>query len=396
MENDYTFGGGTSMSTPLVAGAAALVREYFMNEQEEPPSAALIKATLLNGAVDMSPGQYGTGDMQEIPGPPVPNNVEGWGRLSVENSLYPEAPRDVRFVDEKIGVITGQKHPMGFWLRDDTQPLKVTLAWNDYPGSPVAGGGLVNDLDLRLIDPRGHTHYPDHASQRGETVVLAYDDEDYENIFSTSAGHGFAVRFTPASYPAVLDKARFALIIPYGVAPVAFTCNVWDDNGAGGMPGSLLCSKARTCTWGYDWYTVDLPELVVRSGSIYIEMRYAIDTFPVLYIDTNNPDDRSYYWDGALWRRLSSLGIFGDWAIQAVMKDEDSSTPYDRVNNVVGISLPNPVRGFYCLRVNGYNVPHGSQPYALVVSGGDLSELLVPPPGFESGEGCFIRTLRSR
>ena len=39
-ESDYTFAGGTSMSTPLVAGAAALVREYFMEEQEEPPSAA--------------------------------------------------------------------------------------------------------------------------------------------------------------------------------------------------------------------------------------------------------------------------------------------------------------------------------------------------------------------
>jgi subtilisin family serine protease len=395
-ESDYTFAGGTSMSTPLVAGAAALVREYFMEEQEEPPSAALIKAALLNGAVNMSPGQYGTGDAQEIPESPPPNNVEGWGRLSLDNALYPETPRVLRFMDVKTGVTTGKTDTVYFWVEDDTEPLKVTLAWNDYPGSPVAGGGLVNDLDLSLIDPHDNTYYPNNASQRGKTVILAYDDEGYEDIYASSTGRGFAVKFTPESYPAVLDKAQFSLYIDYSVAPVTFVCNVWDDNGPGGMPGSLLCSKATTCTWGYYWYTVDLPEPVIRSGSVYIELRYDMDSFPWLYMDTSGPDDRSYYWNGTLWDRMSSFGVFGDWAIQAVMTDQDISTPYDRVNNVVGIHLANPVRGLYFVRVDGYNIPQGPQPYALVVSGGELSELLELQEGLGSSEGCFIRTLRFR
>ena len=57
---DYAWSGGTSMSTPQVTGAATVVRDYFQDIQglgdTTPPSAALIKAALVNGAVDMGYG----------------------------------------------------------------------------------------------------------------------------------------------------------------------------------------------------------------------------------------------------------------------------------------------------------------------------------------------------
>ena len=66
------------MSTPLTAGAAALMREYLINEKGYAnPSAALIKAALLNSAEDISPGQYGTGSTREIPDAPV-GKTEPW------------------------------------------------------------------------------------------------------------------------------------------------------------------------------------------------------------------------------------------------------------------------------------------------------------------------------
>ncbi len=67
----YMYDGGTSMSTPLTAGATALVREYLMKKTiNTNPSAALVKAALLNGATDMNPGQYGTGTTQEMDAAP--------------------------------------------------------------------------------------------------------------------------------------------------------------------------------------------------------------------------------------------------------------------------------------------------------------------------------------
>ena len=90
--------GGTSMATPLIAGAAALVRQYYTDVQGVgDPSAALIKATLISGAYNMSPGQYGTGRYREIHNPP--DYSQGWGRVNVTDSVTPPAPGNVRFVD---------------------------------------------------------------------------------------------------------------------------------------------------------------------------------------------------------------------------------------------------------------------------------------------------------
>lgn len=148
----YAWGWGTSVSTPLVAGAAALVREYYVT-QGLLPSAVLVKATLINGATDLSPGQYGTGPQQEIPDPPRPNNVQGWGRVDVQSSLFPPAPGELHYEDDANGLETGQIVTYTFKVDDSAVPLRVTLAWSDYPGSPAAGGGLVNDLDLTITGP---------------------------------------------------------------------------------------------------------------------------------------------------------------------------------------------------------------------------------------------------
>jgi len=53
--------------------------------------------------------------------------------------------------------------------------MRTTLAWSDYPGTPAADGGLVNDLDLSVTTPGGTTLYPNNASQRSVSQHLTYD-----------------------------------------------------------------------------------------------------------------------------------------------------------------------------------------------------------------------------
>ena len=76
----YAYDSGTSMATPIVAGTAALVRQYYVDNKSISPSAALIKATLINGAINMN----------------LPKNAQGWGRVDIENSLFPASPRTMR------------------------------------------------------------------------------------------------------------------------------------------------------------------------------------------------------------------------------------------------------------------------------------------------------------
>jgi subtilisin family serine protease len=54
-DGDYMFDAGTSMATPLVAGCAAVVRESFRVRRGVQPSAALVKAMLVNGASSSGP-----------------------------------------------------------------------------------------------------------------------------------------------------------------------------------------------------------------------------------------------------------------------------------------------------------------------------------------------------
>lgn len=49
----FFFDGGTSMATPLVAGCVAVVRETLVKNGMRDPSAALIKALLINGAINL-------------------------------------------------------------------------------------------------------------------------------------------------------------------------------------------------------------------------------------------------------------------------------------------------------------------------------------------------------
>ncbi|MEI6913566.1 MAG: S8 family serine peptidase [Armatimonadota bacterium] len=151
--SDYAYLGGTSMSTPLAAGVAVLVRQHYVDDKQINPSSALVKATLLATARDLSPGQYGTGSALEIP--VRPNNVEGWGYVDARAATTPDAPGSVQFVDEGTGVGTGDIRSYTYTVVDASIPLRFLMCWTDYPGDPAASKALVNDLDLRVQSPAG-------------------------------------------------------------------------------------------------------------------------------------------------------------------------------------------------------------------------------------------------
>jgi serine protease AprX len=142
---DYVYSGGTSMATPLTAGAAAITREVLIKKYAiANPSAALVKATLLHTAKDMFPGQYGGGATQEFQ-THRPNNDEGYGR--VDMAQLAGLTDATHFVEAEVAqgadhVVTAQVSANG--------KLLVNLVYTDAPGATAAAVALVNDLDLEV------------------------------------------------------------------------------------------------------------------------------------------------------------------------------------------------------------------------------------------------------
>ena len=149
---------GTSMATPATAGAAALIREYLTEIADRPaPQGSLVKAMLILGAEDM-----GTRD--------IPNDDEGWGRVNLINTLIPD--QDVgTYVDDRSRLSSGQVNEYLFDVTRSGEPLKVVVAWSDYPGSSSSSIQLRNDLDLEVISPSGEVTYLGNDFNNGRSTT---------------------------------------------------------------------------------------------------------------------------------------------------------------------------------------------------------------------------------
>jgi serine protease AprX len=147
----YAFMGGTSMAAPLVSGCATLVREYFVTTRNHQPSAALLKAALINGTTWLS------GADSTAPAVGTPNYHQGFGRINLTDTIpNPARPQlEVRFVDEwqapaQSFTVTGQRKRYQFSIAAPAGPLRICLAYTDLPMR-----ALQNDLNLFLQLPSG-------------------------------------------------------------------------------------------------------------------------------------------------------------------------------------------------------------------------------------------------
>lgn len=144
---DYVFSGGTSMSTPLVAGSLLVLRQYMVEKLKVVnPSAALMKAALMATAVDMYPGQYGQGSATQELSKRRPNSDEGYGRVDV--SQFPNLDQAL-MIDEVQGLATNQEKAFSFQHKGGR--LVIQLNYTDAPAATTAAAALVNDLDLQVV-----------------------------------------------------------------------------------------------------------------------------------------------------------------------------------------------------------------------------------------------------
>jgi serine protease AprX len=146
----YAYMGGTSMACPLVAGCATLVRQYFVDHRDTSPSAALLKATLVNGARWLT-GVDSIADREDRP-----NFHQGFGAVNLTTTIPNPAEPDLQleFVDcwetpnLQLGE-TGERRRFNLDV-EGGMPLRLCLAYTDLPGR-----SLQNDISFMVQDPTG-------------------------------------------------------------------------------------------------------------------------------------------------------------------------------------------------------------------------------------------------
>lgn len=182
----YRYESGTSMAAAMVSGILALMQEYFEKTLHRTNSPALMKALIINGARSLP--DYDLNTRSFI-------NYQGWGVVNLTNSI-PTVPAALFDQATNRILTTGdsQARTVTLSAAAQNQPLRVTLAWTDPPGNPVASLKLVNDLDLIVSNNITHAVYfgnhfeadsdfttPVVATNQAGSNVLAALEADYVN-----------------------------------------------------------------------------------------------------------------------------------------------------------------------------------------------------------------------
>jgi hypothetical protein len=259
---------GTSMASPAAAGLSALIRQYYTDgwyPTGDPvpsdgftPSAALLKATLVNSGTDMANVAA------------IPSNCQGWGRVLLDDTLHFSGESRALFVeDDTAGFPTGSSgQERSFQLEVASgEPLKATLTWTDFPATPLADPTIVNDLDLVVTGPQATflgnvfsngASVPGGAADRNDTVEQVLIANPQSGTYTVTV-RSFNVPAGPQPFALVVTGALSTGAPPPPPPPPGECLHEAAFGDAGGWT-----QGNDTCTTGD--FVVGSPTLVTNGG----------------------------------------------------------------------------------------------------------------------------------
>ncbi len=166
---------GTSMAAPAASGVVTLLQQAYHERYGSTPYPSLLKGLLIQTAEDL--------------GTSGPNFQYGWGGIDAQAAVEQLYHED--FVEGWL--LAESEYTREFNIAAGTERLRVTLVWDDFPGTENAGRTLINDLDLRLTDPGGTTFLPwvldaDNPSQPAVTGDDSLNNVEQVEVTSPQPG----------------------------------------------------------------------------------------------------------------------------------------------------------------------------------------------------------------
>jgi hypothetical protein len=244
---------GTSMATPLAAGAAALIQQYFTNAYGRLPSPAMMKAIMVSGARRVNSIVYRRPmffDELEVVD-------DGWGVVDVMRSvsgaqIHPTDELLLLDQDETTPLGTGQLYSRQVTIGAGEGGLKVTLAYTDAAGTPGNAIQLVNDLNLIVYGPNGVVYHGNHYDPDGvhsyprDQVYTALGDtfNNVESVVIPERPGTYTIRVVGRQVP--VAPQDFALVVVKGVGLQGRT--------PGNFPSIALDEQnAPVIAYSHDW-----------------------------------------------------------------------------------------------------------------------------------------------
>lgn len=182
--NDYVMISGSSMAAPGVAGVWSLMVEAYRTQFNAEPSAALLKAYLLNTASDI--------------GNPGPDYTFGYGMPNAMSAI--RAIKDERFFQQNIE--NGQSQEYTIEVPANAAEVRVMLYWHDKEGTIGSAKALVNDLQLEVIAPNFAKYDPwilDHTPANVDNNATRGTD-DLNNVEQVTLSSNNPGELFPGTY----------------------------------------------------------------------------------------------------------------------------------------------------------------------------------------------------
>lgn len=205
----FEYATGTSFSTPVVSGAAILLRQFLTTQTSLPNATGmLVKALLVNGATQLY--NY------------VPDAAQGWGEISLTKSIDGLGGGNTMYYDSL------NEHGAAFQFTQSGQsvvfnnvvfaanvPLAITLMWYDPPDTTYAGA-LLDDLDLTVTTADGKVYHGGVPSMtNGQTQANGAPDtkNNTEKIVLAQTPAGASTITVTATTIALNTRQPFALAV---------------------------------------------------------------------------------------------------------------------------------------------------------------------------------------